>query len=236
MGNKTSKPIIKQSTEIQQLTELYNNKKWEELINTIEPLFTKRDKNLNIRTREEQINLGILLRKILISIPEDDFHNLVNNKNMNCYFLINTFKNDKNQLEYILRSKPQKYLLPAITKLSDYYISYLIDFGAKPSKYIISKSIKHRSNKIFNLLIDEFDKEALQSKEIDTKREDKKEEFYKICLDGAVLYEKKDIILSLLSRIKFENIDFNRLYDKCFDDDIKQFLDKILETRISKVV
>ena len=236
MGNKTSKKKeqkkLIQLSEIQHLTNLYNNIKWEEFINAIEPLFTKRDKNLNNRSREERINLRKFLREILNSLPEDHFHNLVN-KNMNCYFLINTFKNDKIKLEYILKSNPQKYLFVAITELSDYYIKFLLDFGAKPTPKIIDKAIEHRSNEIFNLLIDEL----VKNNEKENKLRVGINEYYNICLNRAVLSKKKDIILSIIGRMKFETINFDDLYKNyCFDDGIKQFLDKILEAKISKVV
>src|SRR5579862_858722 len=239
MGNKTSKII--EISEFEILTTLYNtltnpevksvskNQKWDELIDKINPyLFPPYLK--------PGPNIGPLISTIIVNMPQEKFELLVNKKGINRYTILTILKHNPDRLEYVLKSNPSKYLIPTIKILSVkydiHYVKFLLNLGINTTPSSILSAIEYGNNSMALLLLDKLTYKHYPQ----MSKEETLIKLYNCFLQYTVIHCKKDILISLMEKIRFEQIDFNKLYENCKKQTMKSFLDTILTKKLEKVI
>lgn len=223
MGNKINK-INSKEDEYEKLNNLYITKDWNKLIDELTLYLSyPSQKSPTIKVRE-------LIKLIILSLPDNIFDLLLNIKNINKVIFLHVIKNNTQKLEYTLKSNPQKYLIPSIIALSDkyhnYYIEFLLKLGSRSSRLNILKSIKYSSSSGVLLLLDNYIKNNNKDSDI---------LLYNWLLQCAVLEERKDIFNSLMIKIKFEEINFKKLYHYS-NKNMRLFLDNILNEKAKNII
>jgi hypothetical protein len=223
MGNKI-KVEDKRIDEYEKLHNLYITKDWNKLIDELTLYLSYPEQ------KAPTIKIKELIKLIILSLPDNIFDLLINIKNINRVIFLHVIKNNTQKLEYTLKSNPQKYLIPTIIALSDkyhdYYIEFLLKLGIRLSKFSILKAIQYSSNSIVLLLLDNYVRNNNKESHI---------LLYNWLLQASILEKRKDIFISLTPKIKFEEINFKKLYQYS-NKNMKLFLDNILNEKVKSII